>query len=377
MLSTSKFNESLWLDDTTATTTYPMTNKIATKINRLAQHLDGLNTATPTPFTLKKNPLKSKPHRKEISNPILFNHVSHYDHTFNFGLENSFPQSTLVQVKNQIPNSTSMRVRNEIVYNESNIDPSVKAVSSYRTLPSPSLTLNKNNMPVSLHQQSAAKVSNHQRNSSSSTFISSNSLLNSAESAYPSDSSLTSNNSLVNKALPSIPQEFDYQNDYAADGYDADTDFYESEDEDTSILNKFVSIPNAPPPPSSQIEPFERLNHFIQECEEIEVASDSDDDDLTFEKFKLSSSIDIIHKEIESNFQSFNRLKSESKSNDSLIDIETKSIVNEADSNVSSIMESLSLNDSYSFIDTSFELPTPTDENIDFFADLNFGDKDL
>lgn len=73
-------------------------------------------------------------------------------------------------------------------------------------------------------------------------------------------------------------------------------------EEENPFHGKFVSIPSAPPPPKSTVAPEDRLRSFMQR-EEIEIASDSEDEDISFEKFRLSSNIESITSEIQSQLQ--------------------------------------------------------------------------
>ena len=76
----------------------------------------------------------------------------------------------------------------------------------------------------------------------------------------------------------------------------------QEEDEENPFLEKFVSIPSAPPPPKSAEPPEDRLKSFLQR-KEIEIASDSEDEDICFEKFRLSSNIESITCELQTQLQ--------------------------------------------------------------------------
>ncbi|ODQ48958.1 hypothetical protein PICMEDRAFT_89515 [Pichia membranifaciens NRRL Y-2026] len=340
--------ESLWLDSKNhsqqaknVALKLMQSEKFQTKLMKLIQHFD---SSTPKdthnhPSTASSSPLRPGHAKRSISgssisNPISFSHVSHVDAHSNFGLADSFNPLNLNQIDRCLPAHSLHRSsiacsNNDTSYTtedsdadpfESTLDPAtsgIKAFSTYRT--SPTYTTHS-----IIPSHSGYSLSNrlHRRTSSASTNF------NVTSSQFSTNSIFTSNNagvcssdtsrgssprnSLKVKVLPCIPQE-DLTD--RGVGHERESEYSEplmeqEEDEENPFLEKFVSIPSAPPPPKSVEAPEDRLKSFLQR-EEIEIASDSEDDDICFEKFRLSSNIESITSELQAQLQK--RLNSENK----------------------------------------------------------------
>lgn len=330
--------ESLWLDNQNnrqqtaknVALKVMQSEKFQSKLMKLIQHFDNgtVNGRSHPGSSLNSRGIKKSISSSSISNPISFSHVSHVDMQTNFGLEKSFDALHLSKIDQCLPptpvgggssathstNGVSSDFRRSENFEaspyESVSDSTtnvVKAISTYRTSPTPATNI----IPPS-HSSNSISIKLHRRTSSTSTTI------NVASSQFSNQSIFTSNNtgmycssdtsrsssprnSLKVSILPCIPQE--ELRDSRSDHERNETDEHMClSEEENPFHGKFVSIPSAPPPPKSTVAPEDRLRSFMQR-EEIEIASDSEDEDISFEKFRLSSNIESITSEIQSQLQ--------------------------------------------------------------------------
>ena len=313
--------ESLWLDDhgsntsITSSNTLKALNKLQSEkfqrgLNKFIKAFDNNNSnATTNEIANKK-----KFGNLVISNPISFTHVSHVDPNFTFGVEKSFNSvdpntlNNLLPITRQQKYEEEIQVFDEITNNNSNnnddddndvdeinetqqttLDPGlnkIQAFSSFRTSPTV-------NLPHS-HSKSSSINYHHKRNSSCSTSLNiSNESTFTKRTSYSDNSLISSTGSLKKYKLPCIPLnevEVELEKDVIPDNEELS-----SSENDDEFVFKFKSIPSAPPPPMEILEPVERLKSIIQKFEDIEIASDSEDDETFTPLTKFDISSDLLN----------------------------------------------------------------------------------
>ena len=318
--------ESLWLDDhgsntsNTSSNTLKALNRLQSEkfqrgLNKFIKAFDNNNSnATTNEIANKK-----KFGNLVISNPISFTHVSHVDPNFTFGVEKSFNSVDPNALNNLLPITgqqeleyeEKIQVFDEIANNNSNnnnddddddngvdevneiqqttLDPGlnkIQAFSSFRTSPTV-------NLPHS-HSKSSSINYHHKRNSSCSTSLNiSNESTFTKRTSYSDNSLISSTGSLKKYTLPCIPLnevEVENENDVIPDNEELS-----SSENDDEFVFKFKSIPSAPPPPMEILEPVERLKSIIQKFEDIEIASDSEDDETFTPLTKFDISSDLLN----------------------------------------------------------------------------------
>ncbi|GMM45225.1 hypothetical protein DAPK24_018000 [Pichia kluyveri] len=335
--------ESLWLDDHGSNTsnissnTLKALNKLQSEkfqrgLNKFIRAFDNNNSnATTNEIANKK-----KFGNLVISNPISFTHVSHVDPNFTFGVEKSFNSvdpntlNNLLPITRQQKYEEEIQVFREIANKNSNnnnddddndvdeinetqqttLDPGlnkIQAFSSFRTSPTV-------NLPHS-HSKSSSINYHHKRNSSCSTSLNiSNESTFTKRTSYSDNSLISSTGSLKKYTLPCIPLnevEVELEKDVIPDN--EELIFSENDDE---FVFKFKSIPSAPPPPIEILEPVERLKSIIQKFEDIEIASDSEDDETFTPLTKFDISSDLLNdNKSTNNHRCFNNRNSNNNNN--------------------------------------------------------------
>ena len=326
--------ESLWLDDhgsntsNTSSNTLKALNRLQSEkfqrgLNKFIKAFDNNNSNANNTNQLAN---KKKFSNLVISNPISFTHVSHVDPNFTFGVEKSFNSVDPNTLNNLLPVTgqqeleyeEEIQVFDEIANNNSNnnnddhdgkgvdkineiqqttLDPGlnkIQAFSSFRTSPTV-------NLPHS-HSKSSSINYHHKRNSSCSTSLNiSNESTFTKRTSYSDNSLISSTGSLKKYTLPCIPLnevEVEVEKDVIPDNEELS-----SSENDDEFVFKFKSIPSAPPPPMEILEPVERLKSIIQKFEDIEIASDSEDDETftPLTKFDISSDLLNNNKNINNN----------------------------------------------------------------------------
>lgn len=321
--SVPKSYESLWLDDQNrqqSLNVKKLANKVLqnekfqSKVFKLIQHFDNdsLNCSDNASIRSSKS-IKTTP----ISNPISFAHISHVDSKSNFGLEKSFqninPQTldyylpeTSEKTTTPTEPSTPIPYQHNIIFEKQ--QQQQQPFSSYRTSPSLNTPLRSpishSNSNKNLRRSSSigSNLLASSQLSRNSTFTTTNNRLSCASSnSTVTTNSYSRNNSIKMNILPIIPQEdIKSSNINFFDGFD----FLNDIDIDD---NKFNSIPSAPPipltlnkSPNLKKKNKPKFSNPFMKTKDLEIASDSEDDDIKLEKFKLPVPLESITDEIQS-----------------------------------------------------------------------------
>jgi hypothetical protein len=264
------------------------TSKIHAKLLKFRQRFEEVPVSSTTQSKL------------QISYPLSVSHVSHLDSSFSFDLESAFdnvPAHTLdeylpqsrshsrhtsllvedVQDQHQ-PTVTSLSNAVSNSYNNAeeqlvSLDPvqkaNLKAVSSYRTSPTPLWPSNSHITSPQSKRNSIASttIAIGSQFSNTSTFTTSTSIR----------SDLASTSGMLNKLSLIMPQSnSNAHDDINENDIDSEVDVISDLEDD-----RFSQIPSAPLPPKSIIEPVEMLTAIYQrqkELDDILIASDSEDD---------------------------------------------------------------------------------------------------